>query len=252
MNIQVRNFSISGLRHSYGDQVGLKATEKIIKAASENGIYTFDAAEMYTAGQSETGHMLGHQGTCRKLIIEAADQSLERCGLKYWSVIHAHQADASHIQEAHTVAARLDLIVLVTDQRQYSWLYREHVEKEFGLTLWSPIASGVLTGKYNVGIFEGLRIATNQAFIIDGGKAKIENVMQLIHFAKELGTCHRPCGGGAKYPNVSIVILAATNPQQVFKNLKALDVLPKLLPEIMEWIGRIVQNRPRAKPTFKG
>jgi len=124
--------------------------------------------------------------------------------IHYWG---GSEWSAQAIQEAITVSERLGLIAPIADQPQYSMLHREKLEKEFaplyknysyGTTIWSPLASGLLTGKYNDGIPSGSRFDTAASFFNDTikslqepeGRAKIQKVRDLTKIAEELGEFH--------------------------------------------------------------
>ncbi|KZT72224.1 voltage-gated potassium channel subunit beta-1 channel subunit beta-1 [Daedalea quercina L-15889] len=235
-------------------------------------------------------------GLSRKHIIEGAKDSLERLGLDYVDVIFAHRPDSSvsmeeivrafnyvidkgwafywatsewsarEIDEAFHVADKLGLAGPVAEQCQHHMFHRERPEKEYaplyskyqiGTTVWSALAGGLLTGKYNDGIPEGSRYANQSTAIfykeilntMDEGKGRkrLDKVKQLSDFAeKELGCSvgHLALAWIAVNPNTSTVILGASKPEQVIDNLRALDVIPKLTPEVLDKIDKILDNKP--------
>ncbi|KAH7924788.1 Aldo/keto reductase [Leucogyrophana mollusca] len=239
-------------------------------------------------------------GLSRKHIIEGTQASLARLGLDYVDVLFAHRPDystpmeeivrafnyviekgwafywatsewsARDIEEAYHVADKLGLIAPIAEQCQHHMLHRERPEKEYdpiyrkysiGTTVWSALASGLLTGKYNNGIPSDSRFAAHSDFFKDtlkslneeDGRAKIKKVQDLTTLAEtELGcsVTHLALAWVAKNPNTSTVILGASKPEQVVDNLKALDVIPKLTPEILDKIEAILQNKPAPTPTF--
>ncbi|KAH0825957.1 NADP-dependent oxidoreductase domain-containing protein [Lanmaoa asiatica] len=239
-------------------------------------------------------------GLSRKHIIEGTQASLERLDLDYVDVIFAHRPDyssqcavvlvgtenpssppqafywatsewsARDIEEAYHVADKLNLIAPIAEQCQHHMFHRERPEREYapvykkyaiGTTVWSALASGLLTGKYNNGIPENSRFATHSDFFKDTlkslseeeGRAKISKVQRLTEFAEtELGcsVTHLALAWVAKNPNTSTVILGASKPEQVVDNLKALDVIPKLTPEVLDKIEAILDNKPAPIPTF--
>jgi len=147
------------------------------------------------------------------------------------------------------------------EQPQYNMLVRERFEREYarlyssiglGTTIWSPLASGVLTGKYNEGIPAGSRLSLpgyewlRDRFFSEQGKKNIEKVKRLLPLAKELGTTLNKLAIAwcLKNPHVSTVILGASRIEQLQDNLKALDVVPLLTEEVMEKIEGILQNKP--------
>ncbi|KAF9478895.1 voltage-gated potassium channel beta-2 subunit [Pholiota conissans] len=238
------------------------------------------------------------QGLSRKHIIEGTKACLERLQMDYVDVIFAHRPDntvpmeeivrafnyviekgwayywatsewsAREIEEAHHVAARFGLIGPIAEQCEHNMFHRERPEKEYdplykkyglGTTVWSALAGGLLTGKYNDGIPEGSRYATHSFLKKSAkalhetpeGKEKINKVRALTKLAKdELDTTPAALALAwiARNPNTSTVILGATSPQQVLDNLKALEVIPKLTPEILDKIDRILGNKP--KPVY--
>jgi len=179
----------------------------------------------------------------------------------YWGTSEWSQMQ---IQQAHEIARRLNLVGPACEQPHYSMLHRERFESEYaplfkyegtGTTIWSPLESGMLTGKYNDGIPEDSRYATNKAFFSDAvkqlespeGKAKIAKVKELTKIAESLGASMSALALAwtIKNPNVSTCILGATKVAQLEENIKALDVIPKLTDEIMEKIEKILDNKPK-------
>jgi len=140
---------------------------------------------------------------------------------------------------------------------EYKPLYDQF---QYGSTIWSPLASGVLTGKYNEGVPEGSRFATNKEFFnstvaqlqTDEGKAKIEKVRKLTKIAENLGgsTAQLALAWCAKNPNVSTVILGATKVEQIEDNMGAIKLMSKLTPELMEEIEGILSNKPAQPASF--
>lgn len=171
--------------------------------------------------------------------------------------------------EATQIAEKYNLIAPVVEQPQYNAFHRERFEVEYaplyqqfqyGTTIWSPLASGLLTGKYNNGIPEGSRFATNPDMFQSAigalneaeGKAKIEKVKKLTTIAEKLGgnTAQLALAWAAKNENVSTVILGATKPEQIIDNCKALKLMEKLTPEVMEEIEKVLENKPAPRNTF--
>ena len=118
-----------------------------------------------------------------------------------------------------------------------------------GTTIWSPLASGLLTGKYNDGVPKGSRFALEgfdwlkERWIID---EKIKKVKKLSDLATKLGvsTASLSIAWCIKNPNVSTAILGATKKAQLLDNLKALDVVAQLTPDVMEKIENIMKTKP--------
>jgi voltage-dependent potassium channel beta subunit len=219
----------------------------------------------------------------RKYLMAAIDGSLSRLQLDHVDLVFCHRPDpdtpieetvwamhdiiragkahywgtsewsAAEIASAWQIAERAHLAKPVMEQPQYNLFHRQRVEVEYarlyddlglGLTIWSPLASGLLTGKYNSGVPAGSR-ATLKGYewlaerIVD--PAKIAKVRQLLPIARDLDCtpAQLSLAWCAKNPHVSTVITGASRPEQVVENMKALDVAPKLTPEIMARIDTI-------------
>ena len=230
-------------------------------------------------------------GLSRKHIIEGANAALARLQVDYVDLVFCHRPDiytpieetvramnylidqgkafywgtsewsAAQIAEAYGIARREHLIPPQMEQPQYHMFARERVEKEYahlyqeiglGTTIWSPLASGLLTGKYNNGIPSDTRLTLKgyewlrEEFEKESTRQKIEKVKQLTSVADALGctTAQLALAWCAKNPNVSTVITGASKPEQVVENMKALDVLPKLTEPVMERIEKILDNKP--------
>lgn len=159
--------------------------------------------------------------------IQTADSANIKQNLAYyWGT---SEWSAVQIEEATQIAEKYNLIAPVVEQPQYNAFHRERFEVEYatlfdryqyGTTIWSPLASGLLTGKYNDGIPQDSRFATNKAFFENTvkqletpeGKAKIEKVRKLTTIAEKLGgnVTQLSLAWAASNPNVSSVILGAT------------------------------------------
>jgi len=219
-----------------------------------------------------------------KYLRHAIDGSLARLGLDYVDLVFCHRPDphtpieetvwamhrmiargqalywgtsewsADEIRAAWSVAERHHLHQPVMEQPQYNLLHRKRVEHEYarlladiglGLTTWSPLASGLLTGKYRGGIPAGSRGAVESyAFLrprLTDEKGN-EIVGRLEPVAQELGCtlAQLALAWCLKNPRVSTVITGATRVAQVQENMKALDVAPKLTAEVMAQIDAIV------------
>jgi voltage-dependent potassium channel beta subunit len=237
------------------------------------------------------GDGLNQRGLSRKHILEGTDAALGRLGLDYVDLIFCHRADlhtpveetvramnhvidqgkalywgtsewpAERILDAYHVARRERLIPPLMEQPQYNMLHRDRVEREYaplferiglGTTIWSPLASGLLTGKYSSGIpresrstlsgyewlrsrFEGEDAARNMA--------KIE---RLTAIADQLDCtmAQLAIAWCVANPNVSTAILGASRNEQLEENLRAIDVVPRLVPDVMERIEEILDNAP--------
>ena len=189
--------------------------------------------------------------------VRAMDDLIHQGKILYWGTSEWSAAD---IMRAYAIAREYDLVPPRMEQPQYNMLHRERVEKEYlplyreiglGTTIWSPLASGLLTGKYNNGLppdtrallkgYEWLR----EHVIIP---QNVEKVKKLQPIATELGVtmAQLALAWCLKNPNVSTVITGASRPEQVSENMKAIEIVPKLNSDAMERIDVILDN----KPTF--
>ena len=216
----------------------------------------------------------------RKYLLEAIDGSLKRLGLDHVDLIFCHRPDphtsmeeivramndivasgralywgtsewaADQIMEAWRIADKRNLYLPQMEQPQYNLFTRSKVEEEFtrlydtiglGLTTWSPLASGILTGKYNKGIPKGSRMTLpGYSWLADNiTEAKLQAVHALQPIADELGTSLAclAIAWCAANPRVSTVITGASGPNQIKDNLKALEIIPRLTPELMARIA---------------
>jgi aryl-alcohol dehydrogenase-like predicted oxidoreductase len=170
----------------------------------------------------------------------------------YWGTSEWSAAD---IRAAYEIAERHHLHKPVMEQPQYHLFHRQRVEQEYarlyedmglGLTTWSPLASGLLTGKYRSGIPEGSRASLeNMSWMREQlqDKAKNEAVVKLEVIAKELGCslAQLAIAWINRNPRVSTVILGASRLSQLQDNLGALAVTPKLTPEVLQRIDDITK-----------
>ena len=182
--------------------------------------------------------------------VRAFDVLVKQGKVFYWGT---SEWSAAEVQEAFRVAKEHHLTPPTMEQPQYSLLVRERFEREYaplwkdfgyGSTIWSPLASGILSGKYDAGVPQDSRLGMKQ---YDWLKDKLvteenlEKVKRLAPLARELG-CTRAQLALAwclKNPNVSTVITGATRAEQVHENMKALDVVPKLTAEVMAKLDQL-------------
>jgi voltage-dependent potassium channel beta subunit len=231
-------------------------------------------------------------GLSRKHVIEGARASLARLQMEYVDLIFCHRPDiytpieetvramnylinqgmafywgtsewnAVQIMEAYSIARQYDLIPPSMEQPQYNMFNRINVEREYvhlyneiglGTTVWSPLASGLLTGKYNSGIPQGTRVTLDgYAWLLEDftsveAKLNIDKVKEIMSIASELGAsiAQLAIAWCLKNPNVSTVITGASKPSQISENMKALDFVEKLTPDVMERIETILGNKPK-------
>lgn len=239
------------------------------------------------------GQLPTQKGLNRKHLFEACHAAMKRLQVEYLDLFFCHRPDketpieetvwtmhnliqqgkilywgtsewsAQEIMEAHMVAKQYNLIGPTMEQPQYNMLHREKVEVEYsqiyktvglGTTIWSPLASGILSGKYNDGMPESTRLSMEGLdWLKDANlvEEKIEKVRQLTAFAKELGISMPKLAIAwcLKNENVSTVILGASKTVQLKETLTTLEDLALLTDEVMEKIESILGNKP-AHPVF--
>jgi len=181
----------------------------------------------------------------------------------YWGT---SEWSASEISDAWRIADRLGLVGPVVEQPQYNLLVRERVEKEYrwlyeahglGLTIFSPLKGGVLTGKYNgtTAPPPGSRLAESEDGYVKGLRKtlgddtwtrQLEQTAALKPIADDLGitTAQLSLAWILKNPNISSMITGASRPEQVRDNVRALAVADKLTPEVLERIENALDNQP--------
>jgi voltage-dependent potassium channel beta subunit len=176
----------------------------------------------------------------------------------YWGT---SEWTAQQITEAWGFAKANGMTPPTMEQPQYNLFERQKVESDYlplydltglGTTIWSPLASGLLTGKYNDGIPEDSRVNLpgyewlKEAFQSERGTSRIEKVRQLSSLASEIGlpVHHLALAWCLKNPHVSTVILGASRESQLVDNLKAGEAKGKLTPDVMEAIEKIVDTTP--------
>lgn len=233
------------------------------------------------------------KGNTMKHLTEACNQALERLQTDYLDLFFCHRPDkktpveetvwAMHklvmqgkvlywgtsewsgveIMEAHMIAREHHLVPPTMEQPQYNMFHRDKVEVEFarvydhvglGTTIWSPLASGLLTGKYNKGVPKDARLNLAEVSSIREQhlvEEKLNRVDKLGVLASEIGTS-LPLLAIAwvlKNPRVSTAILGASKVHQLEENLRAAEVVPLLTAEVMKQIEDILDNKP-PHPTF--
>ena len=227
-------------------------------------------------------------GLSRKHLIEACHEAMGRLQTDYLDLFFCHRPDTgvpieevvwtmhnliqqgkilywgtsqwsgAEIMEAHRVADRFNLIAPTVEQPQYNMFERFKMEQDYlpvfknagmGTTIWSPLAAGFLTGKYNNGIPEGSRLAMEgfdwlkDRWVED---TKLEKVKKLSVLANELSVslAALSIAWTIHNPHVTSAILGATKKEQLTENLKALDAVSLLSEELIDKIESILQNKP--------
>jgi len=238
------------------------------------------------------------RGLSRKHIVEGTEAALGRLGLDYVDLVFCHRADlhtpveetvramthvidqgkalywgtsewpAERILDAYHVARRERLIPPLMEQPQYNMLHRDRFEREYaplferiglGTTIWSPLAGGLLTGKYSSGVpqksrstlpgYEWLR----SRFEGEDATRAIATIERLTIIADELGCsmAQLAIAWCVANPNVTTAILGASRSEQLDENLKAMDIVPRLVPDVMERIEEILDNAPQPEPDWR-
>ncbi len=176
----------------------------------------------------------------------------------YWGT---SEWSAAQITDAYTIAHEHGLEAPTMEQPQYHMFHRDKVEREFaplygeyglGTTIWSPLASGLLTGKYNEGDPGDTRTSLKgyewlkESFGNDEARRRLDAVKKLAAVASDLGTNlpRLALAWCLKNPHVSTVITGASKVEQLADNLQALAVVPKLTGEVMERIETVLGNQP--------
>jgi len=280
----------------------IKRMEKELNIKRSDLVIT---TKIFWGGQGPNEH-----GLSRKHIIEGTNASLNRLQLDYVDVIFCHRPDrltpieetvramnhiidqgkafywgtsewsSAEITEACQIARRLGLIEPVVEQPRYSMLHRTRFEAEYhhlyqeygyGTTIWSPLASGLLTGKYSLDIDkfpEGSRLALqdNNKWLRDqllageglngleerSFEVALKKVDALRPIATRLGCtlAQLALAWCLKNENVSTVITGASRPSQVEENFKSLEFVSKLTPEVLDEIEKILDNKPSPSNTY--
>ena len=245
-------------------------------------------------GAANGDNPVNNGGLSRKHLVEGTRASLERLGLEYVDLLYAHRPDrntpmeeivrgfnflidqgkcfywgtsewnADEIERAHHVATRLGMVGPLMEQPQYNMLARERVEKEYqllyeeyglGLTPFSPLKAGILTGKYNEGIPKDSRFAVSddgfvksmqERFQTEEWQKEAQKVASLKPIADRLGTTQAKVAMAwvLKNPNVASAITGASRVEQVWDSVRSLDLLPMLTPEVLKEIDDVLDNKP--------
>lgn len=227
-------------------------------------------------------------GLSRKHLVEACNEALQRLQTDYLDLYFCHRPDkntpieevvwtmntliqqgkilywgtsewsAQEIMEAHMVARQYHLMGPTMEQPEYNLFNRKKIEKEYlqifkniglGTTIWSPLASGLLTGKYNNGVPEGSRLGIEGFEWLKDKvlqQERINKVKNLQKIADKLNVslANLSIAWCIKNSNVTTAILGATKKEQLLENLKSVEALPLLNNTIMEEIDSIMQTKP--------
>ncbi|KAJ1928703.1 hypothetical protein IWQ60_001803 [Tieghemiomyces parasiticus] len=242
------------------------------------------------------------RGLSRKHVVEGLRGSLDRLQLDYVDIVIAHRPDPdtpmeevvrafdfvinrgqalywgtsewspAQVTQAILLADKLGLIKPVLEQPQYNMLNRERVEQEYvplcreyglGLTTWSPLLSGVLSGKYLQGIAEGTRLSMSRHVIVDRirrtlvatpeGQVTQTKVQRIANIAEQLGCtpAQLAIAWCLRNRNVSCVLMGATHPQQIEENVVALAIANRMNGEWDAVLEEVLANKPESPFNYR-
>lgn len=198
--------------------------------------------------------------------VRAMDQVIRSGKAFYWGT---SEWSAEQIREAYHIARREHLRPPLMEQPQYNMFHRDRVEKEYdalyeeiglGTTIWSPLASGLLTGKYNDGVPDRSRLSLEKyqwlkEKLIDSeeGQQKLKKVQHLSSVADEAGLTMPELAliWCLRNPNVSTVITGASRPEQVEQNMAAIEKQERLTDDLMNRVEEILNNSPQPDQDFR-
>uniref|UniRef100_A0A8D2ZGL7 Voltage-gated potassium channel subunit beta-1 n=1 Tax=Scophthalmus maximus TaxID=52904 RepID=A0A8D2ZGL7_SCOMX len=295
--MKYRNLGKSGLRVSclgLGDENYFfclcQVAEQLMTIAYESGVNLFDTAEVYSGGKRSslvitTKLYWGGKGSLQRMQLEYVDvvfanrpdsntpmEEIVRAmthvinqGMSmYWGT---SRWSAMEIMEAYSVARQFNLIPPVCEQAEYHFYQREKVETQLpelyhkigvGVVSWSPLACGIITGKYENGIPESSRASMKpyqwlrEKIMSEDGRKQQAKLKDLTHIAEKLG-CTLPQLAIAwclRNEGVSSVLLGSSNPRQLTENLGAIQVIPKMTAGIASEVDHILGNRPHSKKDY--
>lgn len=271
---------------TYADGESEKMMGRVLKKKNwDRTSYTISSKAYFGSRK----HRLPNQmGLSRKHLVEACHEALQRLQVEYLDLYFCHRPDpntpmqevvwtmhnliqqgkilywgtsqwsAAEIMEAHSVAQQYRLIGPTMEQPQYNMFERYKMELEYppifhnigmGTTIFSPLAAGFLSGKYQGGIPEGTRLSMEGFEWLKRRwlqEDRIQKVTGLTALADRLDTrlASLAIAWTIKNPNVTTAILGATKKEQLLENLTALEVLPRLTPAVVDEIEGILQNKP--------
>lgn len=258
---------------------------KILKKKNWDRSSYIVSSKIYFGAEEKKPNMIG---LSKKHLFEGTHNALKRLQLDHLDLLYCHRPDqetpieetvwamhqliqqgkalywgtsewsASEIMQAHYFAEKNHLVHPVMEQPQYNMLWREKMEKEFlllfrdfgmGTTIWSPLASGLLSGKYNDADPKESRFNMESLgwlkdrLLVEGNIVKVKELKKLAD-KLNVSLVKLALAWCLKNPNVSTVILGASKGAQLKENLTALEVVPLMTAEIMEKIDKITGTKP--------
>lgn len=269
---------------AYADGRAEEQMGRVLKNAGWRRESLVVSTKLYWGGAGPNDKGLSH-----KHLLEGANASLKRLGLEYVDLLFCHRPDrqtpieetvramdlivrqgkafywgtsewsAAEVMRADGLARQYGLTPPAMEQPHYNMLVRERFESEYdplyrelgyGTTTWSPLASGLLSGKYNDGIPPGSRLSLPEYAWLRKSVAtpeRLQKVRQLGPIAQKLGCTQSQLAIAwcLKNPNVSTVITGASRVEQVRENLGAVEVAARLGPDVLAEIEQLLDNKPR-------
>uniref|UniRef100_A0A669CX89 Voltage-gated potassium channel subunit beta-1 n=1 Tax=Oreochromis niloticus TaxID=8128 RepID=A0A669CX89_ORENI len=275
---------------TFGSQISDEMAESVMTVAYDSGVNLFDTAEVYETGSSVRAET--ERGLSRKHIIEGLRGSLSRLQLDYVDIVFANRTDVNapmeeivramtfvieqgmamywgtsrwnvvEIMEAYSIARQFNLIPPVCEQAEYHYFQRDKVELHLpelyhkigvGAMTWSPLACGLLTGKYNEGVPESSRAAMKgyawlkERLCSDEGKKQLSKIKELHLLADRLNctAAQLAIAWCLRSEGVSSVLLGVSNTEQLLENLGSVRVLSQLTPPLIAEMDALLGNKPR-------
>uniref|UniRef100_A0A8C7GJ57 Potassium voltage-gated channel subfamily A regulatory beta subunit 1 n=1 Tax=Oncorhynchus kisutch TaxID=8019 RepID=A0A8C7GJ57_ONCKI len=253
-----------------------QVAEQLMTIAYESGVNLFDTAEVYAAGKRSSLVITtklywgGKNGRLIDVlisseIVRAMTYVINQGMSMYWGT---SRWTAMEIMEAYSVARQFNLIPPVCEQSEYHLFQREKVEVQLpelyhkigvGAMTWSPLACGIITGKYQNGIPETSRASMKsyqwlkEKIVSEDGRKQQAKLKELGHIAEKLG-CTLPQLAVAwclRNEGVSSVLLGSSSPEQLTENLGAIQFLPKMTSHVVSEIDHILENKPYSKKEYR-
>uniref|UniRef100_A0A3Q2XB12 Potassium voltage-gated channel subfamily A regulatory beta subunit 3 n=1 Tax=Hippocampus comes TaxID=109280 RepID=A0A3Q2XB12_HIPCM len=276
-----RNLGKSGLRVSclglgtwvtFGSQISDEMAENLMTLAYENGVNLFDTAEVYASGRRSSfvittkiywgGQAETERGLSRKHIIEEIVRAMtfviNQGMAMYWGT---SRWSAMEIMEAYSVARQFNLIPPVCEQAEYHYFQRDKVEVQLpelyhkigvGAMTWSPLACGLITGKYSDGVPECSRAAMKgyqwlrERVNSEEGRRQLAKIKELHLLADRLGctAAQLAIAWCLRSEGVSSVLLGVSNTDQLLENL---GILSQMNPQTVTEMDAVLGNKPHSK-----
>ncbi|XP_065273177.1 voltage-gated potassium channel subunit beta-3 isoform X2 [Emys orbicularis] len=275
---------------TFGSQISDETAENVMTIAYENGVNLFDTAEVYASGKAEKtlgnilrskgwrrssyvvttkiywgGQAETERGLSRKHIIEeivrAMTYVINQGMAMYWGT---SRWSAMEIMEAYSVARQFNLVPPVCEQAEYHMFQRDKVESQLpelyhkigvGAVTWSPLACGLITGKYEERVPENCRAAIKgyqwlkEKLQSDDGRKQQAKIKELQPIAERLGctVAQLAIAWCLRSEGVSSVLLGVSSAEQLIENLGAIQVLAQLTPPVIQEIDALLGNKPNTK-----